>query len=342
MLSNALSNSLIPQVTVTTCARLHMGFFDLTSSAGRRFGGLGLAIESPNTQVRIRQSKNLVIDAKSGDYVANIVDNFIKYFNLPKNFSVQVLQNIPQHAGLGSGTQMALAIGAGLNSLFALNLSTVQIAAAAMRGRRSGIGIGAFMQGGFLLDAGKQADKQGDEFPVITARHTFPSDWRVLLVLDTAHKGVHGVAELQAFQTLAPAKCTMRQMVFERMLPALQNADLLVFGAYMQELQAYNGDYFAPVQGGRYASRDVAEALAWLKNSGVLCVGQSSWGPTGFAILDNKQQAENLQAQAQLVFAGKPNISFKVLRGKNTGASLSGMGVSGLSASELTASEIIA
>ncbi len=316
-----------------------MGFFDLTGSVQRRFGGIGLAIDAPCTQVQISESKNLVIDTENSENVSNFVEKLIKSFNLPRSFSVQVLQNIPVHAGLGSGTQMALAIGAGLNHLFALDLNAAEIAAAAMRGRRSGIGIGAFSQGGFLLDAGKQADKQGDKIPAINARYAFPDSWHILLVLDAAHTGVHGAEELAAFQTLKPAPSSLRTMLDKHMLPALQRTDLLAFGAHMQELQAYNGDYFAPIQGGRYASKDVAQVLDWLQTNGAPCVGQSSWGPTGFAILESQQRAERLQAQAQLVFADKLNISFRLVRGKNTGATVSGLSISKLSASELSINE---
>lgn len=302
-----------------------MGFFDLTGSPERRFGGLGLAIDAPNTQVQIAKSKNLVIDAKSSKNVTKIVENLVESFNLSTGFSIEILQAIPAHAGLGSGTQLALAIGAGLNHLFGLNLTIAQIAKAAARGKRSGIGIGAFVQGGFIVDSGKNTNKDGDEVPTITARYAFPNSWRILLVLNSAHKGVHGTVELQAFQTLAPAKCELRSMVIDHMLPALQCADLLIFGAQMQALQAYNGDYFSSIQGGRYASPEVAEVLSWLQNNGAVCVGQSSWGPTGFVILENQQQADNLRAQAELVFADKQNISFKVVQGKNTGASISGL-----------------
>jgi beta-ribofuranosylaminobenzene 5'-phosphate synthase len=319
------SSFLNQQVRVTTTARLHMGFFDLTGSAGYGFGSIGLAIDAPCTQVQIRESKNLIIDAKNGENITNIVEKLIKAFNLPKSFSVEVLQNIPEHAGLGSGTQMALAMGTALNHLFALNLSMTQIAVATTRGKRSGIGVGAFVQGGFLLDAGKHPDKRDEEIPEIVARHIFPTDWRVLLVMDGAYTGVHGAEERAAFQALKPAASSLRTMVNEHMLPALQHADLLAFGMHMQELQAYNGDYFAPIQGGRYASKDVAQALDWLQGNGATCAGQSSWGPTGFAILETQQQAEKLQAQAQLIFADKPNISFKMVRGKNTGASVTGL-----------------
>lgn len=342
MLSNAPSSFLSQQVTVTTSARLHMGFYDLTDSAERSFGGLGLAIDSPSTQVLISKSKNLVIDANNCEDVVNIVDNFAKSFNLPKQFSLQILQSIPAHAGLGSGTQLALAIGACLNRLFSLNLTITQIAVAAMRGKRSGIGIGAFMQGGFLLDTGKLTGNSSNEIPAISSRLAFPENWRALLVLDTAHKGLHGDTELQAFKHLKPAQNSLQKMVVENALPAVLHADLDAFGACMHELQAYNGDYFAPVQGGRYASQEIAEVLTWLQSNGAACVGQSSWGPTGFAILENQQLADNLQAQAKLAFASKTNINFKIVRAKNTGASLAEIGVSGLSASELTASVISA
>jgi predicted sugar kinase len=51
-------------------------------------------------------------------------------------------------------------------------------------------------------------------------------------------------------------------------------------------------------------------------------VGQSSWGPTGFAILENQQQAETLQSLSRQAFASRPNISFQIVRGKNTGADI--------------------
>jgi beta-ribofuranosylaminobenzene 5'-phosphate synthase len=313
-----ITHTQINKVTVTTSARLHVGFFDLTNATDRIFGSLGLSLDAPATIVEIAKSETPLIVAKNRYYVAKIIDNLVNVLKMDENFSVNVQQAIPEHAGLGSGTQMALAIGAGLNELFQLNLSAAQIASASGRGARSGIGIGAFQQGGFLVDAGKI----GDNLPEIALRHNFPADWRVLLVSDAAHTGVHGAAESQAFRTLKPVTYSLRDMVFNHMAPALQRADLLAFGAYMQDLQAYNGDYFSPVQGGHYASADVAAVLAWLHNNGAACVGQSSWGPTGFAIFENDLSANAMQKQLKQQFADLANISFQIVRGKNTGASI--------------------
>ena len=308
----------VNKATIATSARLHMGFFDLQGSAVSKFGSLGMSIDAPCIQISIAKSKKTLIDAESSENVSNIVENLVKSLKIQENFTLVVHQVIPSHAGLGSGTQLALAVGAALNQLFGLELSIAQIAAAAKRGARSGIGIAAFEQGGVLVDGGKTSN----ELPEIALRQAFPDNWRVLLIADSAYTGVHGEAELQAFQSLKPAQNSLSNMVFDHMMPALQRADLLAFGAYMANLQAYNGDYFAPVQGGRYASQDVAAVLCWLQDNGVACVGQSSWGPTGFAIIENQQLAKRLQHEAQLAFVRKTNISFTICRGKNTGASI--------------------
>ena len=320
-------NSAINTVKVNTSARLHMGFFDLSDN--NIFGGLGLAIDAPCTQITIAKSEKTFIDTKSSENIANIVKNIVKTLNLKQHFSLTINQSMPVHAGLGSGTQMALAIGMGINHLFNLQLSLSQIATAAMRGKRSGIGIGAFEQGGFLVDTGKLGDiklgdgKLAEALPKIAMRQDFPEDWRVLLVQDSAHIGVHGALESQAFKTLKPAQGSLNSMVFKRMIPAMQQADLLAFGACMQDLQAYNGAYFAPIQGGHYASQDAGNILNWLQQNGAPCVGQSSWGPTCFAILQSQQQAEALLHQAAAAFNSKPNISFQIVRGKNSGATFS-------------------
>jgi beta-ribofuranosylaminobenzene 5'-phosphate synthase len=305
------------KVTVTTSARLHMGFFDLSGDIERKFGSLGMSIDKPCTHLEITKSKEALIDANCSENVAKIVKNIAKSLNVEYKFSLKLLNSIPEHAGLGSGTQMALAIGVGLNQLFDMSLSTSQIALHAQRGKRSGIGIAAFEHGGVLLDSGRT---KLDEVPKILAREVFPEAWRVILVQDCARAGIHGAEEFQAFEKLSPAKNSLRDMVFSHMLPALRRADLLAFGAYMQDLQAYNGDYFAPIQGGRFASGEVAEVLNWLQNNGAACVGQSSWGPTGFAILEDQQSADVLQTQAQIAFKNKSSISFLCCSAKNTGA----------------------
>jgi beta-ribofuranosylaminobenzene 5'-phosphate synthase len=111
MLSKSPLNSLNQQVTVTSAARLHMGFFDLSNNTECRFGGLGLAIDAPCIQVQLSESQHLVIDANCSENITNIVENIIKSFNLPRGFCMQMLQSIPVHVGRARKWRWQLASG---------------------------------------------------------------------------------------------------------------------------------------------------------------------------------------------------------------------------------------
>lgn len=296
-----------------------MGFYDLCGNAESRFGSVGLALMSPVTEIEASISDEFSIvgdiDAKSSEKIAKSMQLLQKSLNLQTSLALNLKQKILNHVGFGSGTQLALSLAALFNLAYDLQLNPAQISQLSGRGARSGIGLGAFFQGGFLVDSGKEADA----LPEIALRHAFPKDWRIILVSDAAYIGVHGEHELNAFQTLKPMQNSLKGMVFERMAPALERLDLLAFGAYMDDLQAYNGAYFAPMQGGLYASKKVENALTWLKQNGVACVGQSSWGPTGFAIVENAEKAIfYLKALKKL----NTDLSFTVTQGYNQGVQI--------------------
>ncbi|CAN4272746.1 COG1907 Predicted archaeal sugar kinases [Methylophilaceae bacterium] len=312
------------KVNVTTTARLHMGFIDLNGSQGRLFGSLGLNLNAPITQLIIEKSQKPLIEAKNHDCVAKIVENFKTYLKSDMHFSIKVRESIPEHAGLGSGTQMALAVGAGINTLFDLGLTSTQLAAMTSRGRRSGIGIGTFGQGGLVLDSGRGTN-HANKIPPIIARHDFPQEWPILLIMDNDDKGVFGDAELQAFETLPPADLATAQHLSHRVLmqalPAVVESDYTHFSQAIYVLQKATSEYFFAAQGGHYKSTQVAQVLSYLNQHGFICAGQSSWGPTGFAIFEDEMIANSTLNQLQQQFLSA-NLHFQLIRAKNTGASI--------------------
>lgn len=293
-----------------------MGFFDLNGSIGRRFGSMGVSLQMPQTHIEVAVGEGEAADA----YVERAKLIILKHAGIQTPVHIRVIEQIPRHAGLGSGTQMALAVGAGISALFNLNLPLRDIAGLIGRGARSGIGIGTFATGGVVLDAGSNANTI---VPPIIAQYKFPETWRILLMFDPQYTGVHGDAELQAFRQLEDHGLSNTQQLSHQLLmqalPALVEQDLTAFGKAVSALQAYNGDYFAPVQGGRYASKGVSAVLNDLLAHGVDCVGQSSWGPTGFAIFANQQEAEAHLSRLQSRFADT-GLSWKICAANNGGA----------------------
>ena len=178
------NNNLTSEICIKSTARLHMGFFDLHGGLGRKFGSIGLSLATPTIELSAQMSSQLQVEGITSvvDKVATIAQQFITKLNLNGNVRFNIRQHIPEHAGLGSGTQTALAIGAAISQLYKLNLSTAQIAELTGRGGRSGIGIAAFDYGGLLIDGGRSSrvgsslNKHSLKVPPLLARYDFPED----------------------------------------------------------------------------------------------------------------------------------------------------------------------
>ena len=318
----------LQKVTVTTTARLHMGFVDLNGSQGRLFGSLGLSLNAPQTQVVVEKSNTSNIDAEIPESVSKVINSIKAYAKTSLeqdiDFSIKVVDSIPEHAGLGSGTQMALAITAGINALFDLGLNAAQMAAITSRGLRSGIGIGTFEQGGLVMDGGRSTQFK-DKIPPIIARHHFPTQWPILLILDNNDQGVFGDAELLAFENLPQANLATAQQlshsVLMQALPAIIEQDYAPFSQAINALQMATGAYFASAQGGHYKSEKVAQVLNFLNQQGIICAGQSSWGPTGFAIFEDINTANIMCNQLQQRFSSS-NLQFQMVTANNSGANV--------------------
>jgi len=213
-----------------------------------------------------------------------------------------------------------------------LNLNTAQIAELTGRGGRSGIGIAAFDQGGLLIDGGRshvskappsQTVVSNLKVPPLIARYDFPEDWRILLILDNNQPGIHGEEELAAFKTLPifPENLAAHlcRSVLMQAMPAMVEKDLAAFGYSIRELQMHVGDYFAPAQGGRYASKYVGAVLQHLEALGVACFGQSSWGPTGFAVFENEELAQKYMLELKMKFT-EPHLIWQICSANNKGS----------------------
>ena len=186
-----------------------------------------------------------------------------------------------------------------------------------------------------MLDSGPRHGA----LPQLVARVPFPRSWRTLLIFDSETKGLDGADEIAAFESSPAysedARAALEARIVERTLPALEARDFGVFCEEVGHLQARMGDYFAPRQGGIFTSPRVGLVLEALRAAGVTGLGQSSWGPTGFAFAESERDAKRLfeiaseadiSAALRLVLAGGRNEGAEItrLRGrdaKNLGSS---------------------
>jgi beta-RFAP synthase len=283
-------------VTVTVPARLHLGFLDLNGGLGRRFGSIGLAINGLKTSITFNAASQLRVTGPENERVRGYLQAMQRALHIEDSCHVRIDEVVPAHAGLGSGTQIALAVAAGVRRFHGLPLDVRGDAIRLERGARSGVGIGLFDHGGLVVDGGR--GPLTTAAPVVS-RMPFPEQWRILVVLDPHRQGVHGPDEREVFSKLAPSSdaeaAHLCRLVLMKALPALAECDIAGFGSAIKEMQVLLGDYFAAIQGGsRFSSPDVAAALTALEDDGAYGIGQSSWGPTGFAFAPSAEEANRL------------------------------------------------
>jgi beta-RFAP synthase len=288
-------------VTTTVPARLHLGFLDLNGETGRKFGSIGVAISGLRTRVTVSTAGRTHVSGPEAQRAARYVERLQDYLGLDAAHHVRIDEAIPSHAGLGSGTQLALAVAAGIRRLHTMPLDIRGDAFRLGRGRRSGVGIGLFDTGGVVVDGGR--GEAMAPAPIVS-RIPFPDAWRIVLVLDPGRTGVHGDDETAAFARLPVFRSAdaahICRLVLMQALPALIEADIAAFGGAIKEMQQLLGAHFAPLQGGEpFSSPDVAAALDLIEGEGAHGIGQSSWGPTGFAFVRSQDEAERLVSVAR-------------------------------------------
>jgi beta-RFAP synthase len=307
-------------VSVFAPARLHMGFIDLGGSLGRKFGSIGVGINEIATRLTLTAADALRAEGPSHERAAKAARQFAQAYGLDCRTAIRIHQAIPEHVGLGSGTQLDLAVGMGLARFHGLDLGVRDIAQAIERGARSGIGIAVFEQGGLVVDGGRGPDTVT---PPLIARMEIPEPWRFILALDRRGQGLHGKQEVEAFSALPvfPVAETARlcHKLLMQALPALAEGDIRGFGAVITELQNAVGDHFAPAQGGRFTSPEVAAAMSWLEAQGAVGIGQTSWGPTGFCMLETPERAAELAEIASRRF---DSLDILVATARNRGAEI--------------------
>ncbi len=292
-------------ITVQTGARLHFGLLAVQAASGRNFGGVGLMVQSPGCELSVEAADQDECSAEP-EMLARLTawrDEYRRRCpaeHRPPACRIHLTQAMPSHAGLGSGTQIALALAAALAQLGGeKNVAATELARRVGRGARSALGIHGFERGGLLVEGGK---RNPDDISPLVARLDLPDEWRVLLVTPNDRRGLSGDAERAAFSRLTPMPASLTEslcrIVLMELLPAVASSDFPSAAAALQEFGQLNGTHFAPVQGGVFADPQMADLAKSLIDHGGVGVGQSSWGPTIWVLC--RDESEAIQCREQI------------------------------------------
>ena len=288
-------------VFVEAPSRLHMGLIDLRGEFGRRFGGIGAALESPSLLIEARPADRLTAEGEESERLLLYGRRFLDRHRIEGGAWLRVHRAIPAHSGLGSGTQLALATARALAALFERRLDVTGLAEATGRAQRSAIGTWAFEQGGFLLEGGRSVPANGPA-PLLL-RRAMPAEWRCVVAIPDVPAGLNGVAEEAAFRDLPPPPAELSgrvaHLILMVLLPALVEEDLKAFGFGLTEIQRLVGEMFRPVQGERFAHGRVAELVDELLAGGAAGAGQSSWGPAVYGLVRGDEAAQSLARRVE-------------------------------------------
>jgi len=279
------------KVFVEAPARLHFGVLDLRGSLGRWFGGIGAAAPGPTVWVSASPAPTLEVSGVGSERAEGFARKFLTHYGLEAGAQLHVERMLPEHAGLGSGTQLALAVARALAEIHGITADASQLACVTGRGRRSAIGTWTFAGGGLVVEGGHRPDTAG--VAPLLARVPFPPSWRCVLAVPNPARGMSGDEEAAAFAGLPPPLGSdverVAYLVLMGLLPALVDDDIVSFGSALTTIQTITGRWFAAAQGGTFASGLSEELVRRMAEWGAAGVGQSSWGPAVYGIIEGEE-----------------------------------------------------
>jgi predicted sugar kinase len=288
-------------------------------------------LDRPGVVLRARRANRLEARGPLAERVLEFAGRVIEGWNLGDvGCSFEVVRVPPTHAGLGSGTQLGLAVAASLRHLFKAReeratreseqrpseelldaadqewvydvREAIDLARVTGRGRRSCIGVYGFSRGGLIVEAGRYVlgESGGDddsrrEFSPMIARARLPGAWRCVVIAARGAAGLHGDEERAAFAELPPVPADvtagLAKIALVDLLPAAVEGKFPEFSAAVRAYGDLAGKPFENALARVPHAAATAQLLELLGELGVVGCAQSSWGPTVIACCPTLENA---------------------------------------------------
>lgn len=298
-------------VEVRAPARLHLGMLSFGDPEVRSFGGVGVMVDRPMVHVRLARAGAFAGRGPLAERAVEFARAAAASWGLEAGAAadIEVVATPRAHVGLGSGTQLALAVAAGMRRLWcgpAIDAAddhafeqpeVLELARAVGRGRRSCVGIHGFSRGGLIVEAGRFAPPRADAsgFSPLVARVRLPSAWRAVVIVQRDSIGLAGEAEKAAFAALEPVPreiaAELARIALMEILPAAVEADFAAFSDAVFRYGRLAGRPFAPASQRLPHAESTAQLIELLGELGIRGAAQSSWGPAVMACCESLDSA---------------------------------------------------
>jgi beta-ribofuranosylaminobenzene 5'-phosphate synthase len=329
------------KVKIITPSRLHFGLVDLNGQIGRIDGGLGVALNHPNVIIEAKNGQtdendlNIIkCQGYSSNEIEELTKTILKSLEIENGISLKINSSIPAHVGLGSKTQLSLAIAKALCILKNIEKTPYELAQLTRRGGTSRIGLTAFEQGGFVVDGGHTfgKGKQKETYLPSSASRAppapviywdiIPDDWYFIIMIPKIKRGASGTEEVNIFQKYCPVPLddvkTISHLILMKILPALKNKDIETFGHGIYEIQKIG---FKKIEI-NLQDRIIPELIEFCMKNGAAGSGMSSFGPSTFAILKGLPNAQKLQQKIVNFMKNKCEMDIIIANVNNQGAQI--------------------
>ncbi|WP_423792577.1 beta-ribofuranosylaminobenzene 5'-phosphate synthase [Methanocaldococcus indicus] len=278
-------------------SRIHITLIDLNGSIGRVDGGVGLALENPKIVIEGKEEDEIIIEGEINKDVEKRIfttaKKILDYID-ERGVYLKVESLIPQHSGLGSGTQISLSVGKLISKIYNKDLDVYEIAKLTGRGGTSGIGIGAFKFGGFLVDGGHSIKEKPFFKPSSASKGITPApilvrynfNWDTILIIPKG-RHIYGNKEVDIFNKYCPIRLEevreLSHLILMKILPSIVEDDLESFGEAINRIQHIG---FKKVELS-LQTQPVKEIIKEIQINNY--AGLSSFGPTIYAYGDYKE-----------------------------------------------------
>ena len=332
------------KLQILTPSRIHATLIDMNGSLGRIDGSVGFTLANPGWKIIFETIDDDALKINlppqfEGNYVEDLVYDILQQYNMSAetaSMKISVLETISRHIGLGSKTQLALALADGISRLLKLEgtpLSKEVLASVVKRGGTSGIGVTSYFNGGFIIDGGHDYGEGKEKYSFLPSsasnaapapvlfRDELPEEWRFVIAIPSLIQGAHDAEEVKIFKECCPVPLNdvekLAHIILMKMMPAVKRKnfdDICDCVNFFQTIGFKKNEI--DLRGQLYRN-----IITTWQEAGAPCAGMSSFGPALYTLAKDVDQANDLKRIIDDIMNEQGGLSF-VTRMQNSGASI--------------------